>query len=585
MVNLQDNFLIEFDGFEFKSETQYNLYILKKHLIRLTNSEKKAIALIKKYKNNLWGEKGLAWALGEKDFEFFCLYYLQDTFVPKENNAARTLSESHFELWETVEDMFIDDAFDKLEVIAPRGWAKTTVLDFALAMWLHCYRKSIFTLVCGRTEGDAEEFLAQVKQNFEENKYIIASFGKLVDPKNFTVNKLELELSNKTKVQAISSTTSMRGKKYNGVRPTCIIADDYQGKADIITQEARDKKYKTWEEDSKFAGDKAVFRKGKKIKMATKFIVLGTILHSDCFMSRLLKKNEYHHISHRVCDFNVDDFFNSGLWLEFKNLYFNRKASDPVSDATEFYYQHEKEMQYETIWPDKFDCLTTAIDYFENPIAFKQELQNDAKNIGEKWFKSARTEKREDIETHNFLKTMLCMDPASGGGKKNDYTAFLVGSLADNGFKYSRYGELAKINARKNFDKYIDKAIDLLKEYTDITHVYIEKNTFNGADANQLEKRINEDFELKYRNITIINEHQKKNKDDKIATIVSDVNGGRIIFAEEDEEFVEQILEFMGQDYTAHDDAPDIVSEFANRIDLIKVLRRVEFLDRRLLGI
>lgn len=585
MVNFQDNFLIEFDGFEFKSETQYNLYILKKHLIRLTNSEKKAIALIKKYKNNLWGEKGLAWALGEKDFEFFCLYYLQDTFVPKENNAARTLSESHFELWETVEDMFIDDAFDKLEVIAPRGWAKTTVLDFALAMWLHCYRKSIFTLVCGRTEGDAEEFLAQVKQNFEENKYIIASFGKLVDPKNFTVNKLELELSNKTKVQAISSTTSMRGKKYNGVRPTCIIADDYQGKADIITQEARDKKYKTWEEDSKFAGDKAVFRKGKKIKMATKFIVLGTILHSDCFMSRLLKKNEYHHISHRVCDFNVDDFFNSGLWLEFKNLYFNRKASDPVSDATEFYHQHEKEMQYETIWPDKFDCLTTAIDYFENPIAFKQELQNDAKNIGEKWFKSARTEKREDIETHNFLKTMLCMDPASGGGAKNDYTAFLVGSLADNGFKYSRYGELAKINARKNFDKYIDKAIDLLKEYIDITHIYIEKNTFNGADANQLEKRINEDLELKYRNITIINEHQKKNKDDKIATIVSDVNGGRIIFAEEDEEFVEQILEFMGQDYTAHDDAPDIVSEFANRIDLIKVLRRVEFLDRRLLGI
>ncbi|MDT9337766.1 hypothetical protein P3F01_15510 [Clostridium perfringens] len=118
---MQDNFFIEFDGFEFKSETQYNLYILKKHLIRLTKSERKAIALIKKYKNNLWGGKGLAWALGEKDFEFFCLYYLQDTFVPKENNAARTLSQSHFELWEIVEDMFIDDAFDKLELIAPRG--------------------------------------------------------------------------------------------------------------------------------------------------------------------------------------------------------------------------------------------------------------------------------------------------------------------------------------------------------------------------------------------------------------------------------------------------------------------------------
>lgn len=576
---------IDFDGIEFTSNSQYNLYILKKHLNRLTGSEEKTIVLIKKNEENLWGKNGLAYALGEKDFEFFCLYYLQDTFVPKENNAARTLSESHFELWKSVENMFIKDEFDKLELIAPRGWAKTTVLDFALSMWLHCYKKSIYTLVCGRTEGDAEEFLAQVRQNFEENTYIIESFGMLVNTRNCTVNKLELELTNKTKIQAISSTSSMRGKKYNGARPSCIIADDYQGKADIITQDARDKKYKTWEEDSKYAGDKAVYRKGKKIKMATKFIVLGTILHSDCFMSRLLVKNEYHHVSHRVCDFNVDEYFNSGLWLEFKNLYFNRKAKDPVADSKEFYYQNEKAMQYKTIWPDKFDCLTTAIDYFENPIAFKQELQNDAKNIGEKWFKSIRLEKREEIETHTFLKTMLCMDPASGGGKRNDYSAFLVGGLADNGFKYARYSKLEKINARTDFDKYIDKAIDILKEYTDITHIYIEKNTFNGADANQLEKKINEDVVLKFRNIEIINEHQKKNKDDKIATIVSDVNGGRIIFAEEDAEFTQQILEFMGQDFSLHDDAPDITAEFSNRIDTIQLIQKIKLLDRRLLGV
>ncbi|MGL4730539.1 MAG: hypothetical protein ACRCW0_03015 [Clostridium sp.] len=576
---------ILFDGFEFRNEDQYNLYILRKHLTRLSGSLEKADEIIKINKKNIWGKKGLAYSLGEKDFEFFCLYYLQDTFIPKPNNAARELSETHFKLWETVEDMFIKDAFDKLELIAPRGWAKTTVLDFALSMWLHCYEKSVYTLVCGRTEGDAEEFLAQVKQNFTENKYIQESFGELVDSKNFTVNKLELELTNKTKIQAISSTTSMRGKKYNGSRPSCIIADDYQSKADTITQAARDKKYKTWEEDSKYAGDKAVYRKGKKIKQATKFIVLGTILHSDCFMSRLLKKNEYHHISHRVCDFNVDEYFNNGLWLDFKNLYFDKKADDPVSDAREFYYQNEKEMQYETIWPDKFDCLSTAIDYFENPIAFKQELQNDAKNIGEKYFKSIRVEKREEIETHSFLKTMLCMDPASGGGKRNDYSAFLVGSLADNSFKYARYAELAKINARTDFDKYIDKAIYLLKEYIDITHIYIEKNTFNGADANQLEKKINEDPILKFRNIKIINEHQKKNKDDKISTIISDVNSGRIIFAKEDEEFIEQIMEFAGQDYSLHDDAPDITAEFSNRIDLIKRIQKVQILDRRLLGI
>jgi hypothetical protein len=548
-------------------------YLVKEYMTQgasITEAQDEAEKIIYENQSNLFGPKGLAYQLGEINFEFFCIYFLQDTFVPKENNAARELSESHYKLWNTLSDMFIEDEFDKLTVIAPRGFAKTTVCDFALSMWLHCYKKSVYTLVCGRTEGDATEFIAQMRQNFEENTYIITAFGKLLDSSNFTVNKLELELTNKTKIQAISSTSSMRGKKYNGHRPSCIIADDYQGKADIITQEARDKKYKTWEEDSKFAGDKAVYRNGKKIKQSTKFIVLGTILHSDCFMSRLSTKNEYQKICYRVCDFDVDEYFNSGLWLEFKNIYFNHKLDDSVAMAKEFYYQHEDDMQYNTIWPDKFECLDTAIDYFENPIAFKQELQNDAKNIGEKWFKSVRTIPREEIEEETFSKTMLLVDPASTSNKTSDYSAFLVGSLGNNGFKYARLSELAKINARTEFDKYIDHMIELLKIYSDITHVYIEKNTFNGADANQLENKIKLDPQLRYRRIVIINEHQKKNKDDKISTIIPEINKGQIIFADEDYEFTQQILDFAGQKYSIHDDAPDITSEMSIRLNSLK---------------
>lgn len=563
-------------------------YLVKEYMTQgatLIEAQDEAEKIIYENQSNLFGPKGLAHQLGEINFEFFCIYFLQDTFVPKENNAARELSESHYKLWNTLSDMFIEDEFDKLTVIAPRGFAKTTVCDFALSMWLHCYKKSVYTLVCGRTEGDATEFIAQMRQNFEENTYIITAFGKLLDSSNFTVNKLELELTNKTKIQAISSTSSMRGKKYNGHRPSCIIADDYQGKADIITQEARDKKYKTWEEDSKFAGDKAVYRNGKKIKQATKFIVLGTILHSDCFMSRLATKNEYQKICYRVCDFDVDEYFNSGLWLEFKKIYFNHKLNDSVSAAKEFYYQHEDDMQYNTIWPDKFECLDTAIDYFENPVAFKQELQNDAKNIGEKWFKSVRTIPREQIEEEAFTKTMLLVDPASTSRKASDYSAFLVGSTGENGFYYARLAELAKINARTEFDKYINHMVELIRHYRDITHVYIEKNTFNGADANQLEKSLNSDPQLRYRNIVIINELQKKNKDDKIGTIIAPINKGQIIFAEEDNEFIDQILDFAGQQYSVHDDGPDITAEFKNRIDMIKVVNQITLFDRSRLGL
>lgn len=343
--------------------------------------------MINKYnaKGNLWGKNGLAMWLGEKSIPFFCMYYLQGTFRVKPDNQAIKLDDVHYKIWNELESMFVDDKFDKLELVMPRGTAKTTVCDFALTVWCHCYEKIIYSLVAGKTEQDAAEFTRDVRRAFEENKYIIKSFDKLINIKKFTVNRLEIELVNGTKVQAISSTSSVRGKKFKGNRLSLIIANDYQGKSDVMTQKARDKKYNTWQQDSQYAGDKAVYRDGKKIKMATKFIVLGTILHRDCFMSRLLKDRSYKSLLRKAVLVNdIDVLFNSGLWKEFKNIYFNNKLKDPVANAKEFYYRHEKEMQYPVLWKDKFDCLELAIDYYNDPTSFKQEMMNDASKIGEK---------------------------------------------------------------------------------------------------------------------------------------------------------------------------------------------------------
>jgi len=535
--------------------------------------------MILKHSNNLFGVDGLASIIGELSIPYFCKYFLQDTFVPSSTNMARELSQIHISIWEELDNMFLKDEYDKIEVIWPRGCAKTTIVDFALSVWLHAYKKSVYTLVCGRTESDATEFLSQTRQAFEENLYIINAFGRLVQPNIFTVNKNELELSNKTKIQAISSTSSMRGKKYNGTRPSVIIADDFQGKLDVLSLEARDKKYNTYIEDSGYAGDKAVFRKGIKVKQATKFICLGTILHRDCFMSRLLKNKDYKHIIERVVNFDVDEYFHSGLWEEFRLIYFDSKLKDSTSFAKEFYYQHESEMQYDTIWPDKFDCLDLAIDFLNNPSAFKQEMLNDASKIGEKWFKSNRTESPEEIETHNFTKTMLRVDPASTNTSKSDSFGFLVGSLADNGFKYVRKAELLKMDARTQFDKYIQHIIDLLKDYEQISTIYIEKNTFNGSDANRLEQFIASDPVLRNRDLEILCLHQLTNKDDKISTCVSSVNNGQIIFNSDDDIFIAEMMDFAGQQYSAHDDAADVLSEFSNRIVNIEVINKISFLD------
>lgn len=540
-------------------EHQENVNLLAKYLVKYYGKET-AMELMQQHINNLFGLHGLAWALGKRSIEFFCMYFLQNIYIPRQDNKARTLAPVHYEMWDKAQEMLIQDLYDKIAMAEPRGTAKTTVMDTGATTWSHCYQVSRYTIVCGKTEQDSTEFITNIRYELEENQRIKDAFGVLLDPKNYTVNKLELELTNDTKIQALSSASSIRGKKFRNYRPSLIIADDYQAKSDVITQDARDKKYSTWCEDAEYAGDEAVYRDGKKIAMATKFIVLGTILHRDCYMSRLLNNKEYHHLLRKVVDIDIDKYFNgeilegeqsnaSQLWKQFGNIYKSDKLQDSKAAAIEFYYQHENDMKFDTIWPDKYKCEVLAIKYFTNPIAFKQEYMNDASKIGEKWFKSIATQSESEIENHNFIKTMLCIDPAVSTSNKADYTSMLVGSTADNSFRYIRKGILERLG----FEDYCQKAVKMLIKYADITHIDIEKNTYQGTDVLRIKEIIEKTPELIHRSFIFLNERSTKNKDDRIATIIGSVNNGQVIFNDCDVGCIEQLRDFAGQDFSEHD--------------------------------
>lgn len=580
----------------FKTEDEQNRYLLYYYLNKTfvdsgateEESEKQAIEIISKNSSNLFGYHGLAWQLGKLSLEFFCLYFLQDIYLPKENNVAAPHAKVHEEIWNDIQKSIQGEGSNQIGRIEPRGTGKSIFGNFGPVTWSHCYELKKYTLICSDIGSTAEKFIKDIKNTLLENEYIKKAFGVLLNDKDkkYVCNSTQLELTNKTFIEAISSSSPMRGRKYDNCRPDLIILDDYQSEDDVRSEDAREKKWKRYSDDVKYAVQKAVVRDGKVVKQGTVIIALGTLQHKECFYSRLMKQPTWKFKSDKgVLIDNIDEYFNTGIWLEFKNILFNFKNENRLEDAKEFYWEHQEEMKYPLLWQEFWDCLDMALSYYENPASFKQEVQGDVNSIGEKWFKTVVTEKREEIELHNFIKTMLLVDPASTSGKKSDYTAYLVGGQTDNNLKYARKAELAKINARTDFDKYVDHMIELLKEYVDITHVYIEKNTFNGADANLLEKKINDDPVLRSRCITIINESQRKNKDDKISTLIPYMNKGQIIFAEEDEEFIAQILDFRGQKFSVHDDAPDIAAEFSIRIENIKVVSYATFLNRRTLGV
>ena len=252
------------------------MYVLRKFLAK-HYGEDKAVLLIKKYSNNL---DGLAKALGEKDITFFNIYFLSEIFIPQDGNAARTLSNSHFDMFGLLNETFVDDKYDKINIVVSRGWAKTTTGDLSLTVWAKCYKKSKFTVIGAKTDNDAQQFISSISNVFKTNKKIIKTFGLLIDDKrkDLKCNANEIELTNGTCIRAIGSGTSLRGINWKSVRPTMLVMDDFQSEANILTDDARIKQYNKWTKEVEQCGDKAVYRNGKKIKSATKIVSIGRIV-------------------------------------------------------------------------------------------------------------------------------------------------------------------------------------------------------------------------------------------------------------------------------------------------------------------
>ena len=461
-------------------------YYLEKDLKSHGYTENKAQITVKKLlssTDNIFGFHGLAWELGRNNLEFFFKYFLQDVFTPKDNNTARNLAPLHYDIWLELQKMIVDDKYDLEEFILPRGSAKSTVINKALTCYVHCYRISRYSLIIGKTKTDASDFIDDIKK-FMNYEPIKKAFGNLINKKDRTINSQELELDNDTMVRAYGWETSVRGTTYSapdGIhRPMVCICDDILNENDIKTDNAKENAINKFYKEILEVGDEPVIRNGIKIKMGTKFIILGTPLAQDCFINTIRKDPQFKVFRRAVVNFNIDEYFEENeYWQQFKKILFNTRIEATEKDKIlqDYYYDNIDKMQFPTIW-EKYNCCKLAIKYFTKRTAFLQELMCDCENVGEKWFTSIKKVSKEEIENNKFIKTMLCCDPASTTNKRSDYTAFCVGSIANNGFKYVRKGIIDKLT----FNEYCDKVIDLIRNFKDITHVYIERNTYNGAD-------------------------------------------------------------------------------------------------------
>ena len=67
------------------------------------DSEIKTEEMILQNSKNLFVFHGLAWSLGRENLELFRLYFLQDIYLPKEDNAAAPLADVHEDVYKRQE--------------------------------------------------------------------------------------------------------------------------------------------------------------------------------------------------------------------------------------------------------------------------------------------------------------------------------------------------------------------------------------------------------------------------------------------------------------------------------------------------
>ena len=511
--------------------------------------------LFNRYRDHLFDYHGLAWTLGKESFRYFCSVFLYNLLFDYSGDNI-PLSKKHYQIWDELQDVMLNRNNTRNCYVFPRSFGKSTTITIPLALWAALYCIHPFVVVDSATEKQAENFINTMKIQIEDNHLIKSCFGDVIN-KELKYNASEIELDIKpqrSKIQCVSSTSSVRGINYGSFRVGLLILDDAQDEKQITTDKA-------------CADLNARINNGilKALQNKNNHVVaLGTVQRKGDLYDTLLHSTTWKsHTEKCILVDDIDEYFRTSKgWQTIRKILRTKNTNEnALYDAENYYLEHKQELDFPLIW-NNYDCFDLALEYFEDSVSFKKERQCDINCLGEKRIKSLSAIPAKDIESLEFTNTILSVDPASTANKKSDYSAFCVLSDTDNHIKYAR----KCIIDRLEFNDYIKMILSLLVKYPDINTISIEKQTYSGADVIKLREQIQRIPELMCRPITYINKARTKNKDSRIDTVIPDINMGRIVFNEDDIDAINQIKEFAGTAYTEHDDMIDCVADAAENI-------------------
>lgn len=458
MIKLNDYIQqLEQEDSELIQSQEYQKELFEKYVTRNEQHKEIRQQLLKEYKQGaeLTGPKGLRKKLAAIDLGYFGRAYLSHYFVRESPEFHEKLDD----IW-TQGVMKSKNPITESKVIsrakgcrrgiaAPRGHAKSTNFTFKDTLHAIVYEYKHYPIILSDSSEQAEGFLTDIKTELEENRNIIEDFGNL---KGKVWKSSVILTSTDIKVEAIGSGKKIRGRRHRNWRPDLIVMDDIENDENVNTLDQR-KKLESW-------FYKAVSKAGDTY---TDIVYIGTILHYDSLLSKVLKNPEYHCVKYRgVISFAE----NEQLWAAWEAIYTDLENERRQEDAREFFAANKEEMLKGTqvLWEAKlsyYDLMIIKVS--EGDASFNSEIQNDpidpdSCTFNEEWFDFY------DENTINFADPDFIIiganDPSLGKNKKSDTSSIIA--LAKNLRTGYMYIVEASIEKRKP-DVIIDDAIEMSK--------------------------------------------------------------------------------------------------------------------------
>lgn len=222
-----------------------------------------------------------------------------------------------------------------LAVAAPRESAKSTILAFLYAFHCIVFRKKRFVVLVGNTFEKACEHLDAIKKELQDNEKLNKHFHISVtrDAKGDSEFRHEDGFETRVICKGVEQMGSIRGVKFKAYRPDLIIGDDMEDDELVRSPDRRRVLNEVFDQALIPAGDRELCQ----------FIFIGTILHDDSQMAKLVSDNHY---------------------PEYKKIMY--RALNTHKDGSHY-----------SLWPEKWTVDQLMSLMRDKPGVFAKEYQND----------------------------------------------------------------------------------------------------------------------------------------------------------------------------------------------------------------